>query len=325
MNEIIRLIEQWKATDTTMSINQIKDTETFIYGRYFTKKVKGHKSNKIEIPIKRGAGCVLESVSYGGEHLVSERNDEYLVNLDLPRFPLVGQILAHTINDIKSYETAEQKTEVGKLIGEIQADHKRSFLTTLEYMAAGALFGKIMDGKGKILFEFKSTKNPINLKGKDTISFLRDIDTQLVDELGKYQSYEFLAGNNFLSKLWEQCVLEKLDEKKTAFWTVKDDRRCLEVHGIVFFPYIATYKNTDDEVKKFIEDDEAVCIPIGVDAFITHYGRADHIKAVSMSPQQFFSAIDNHTRGQGYDILSETKSIPICERPTAIIKAIYQA
>jgi hypothetical protein len=93
MNEIIRLIEQWKAVDTTTSINQIKDTETFIYSRYFTKKVKGHKSNKIEIPIKRGAGCVLESVSYGGEHLVSERNDEYLVNLDLPRFPFFVKYL----------------------------------------------------------------------------------------------------------------------------------------------------------------------------------------------------------------------------------------
>jgi hypothetical protein len=50
MNEIIRLIEQWKAVDTTTSINQIKDTETFIYSRYFTKKVKGHKSNKISSP-----------------------------------------------------------------------------------------------------------------------------------------------------------------------------------------------------------------------------------------------------------------------------------
>lgn len=323
MDIIVELIKKWQASDTTKSISQIKDTETFIYDRYFTKKTKGHKSNKIEVPIKRGSGCILESVSPGGEHLVNERGNQYLLDLTLPRFPLVNPISASVINDLKSYDTPDQKEELGKVIGEIQAEHKRSFLTTLEYMAAGALFGKVMDGKGKILFEFKSTSQSVELKGKDTVSFLRDIDKQLVEELGKNTSYEFLTGDTFLVKLWEMCITEELDKKKTAQWITKDNKRCLEVHGITFFPYIATYKNTEDEEKKFIEDNEAVCIPLGVDAFTTHYGRADHVKAVTQSPKQFFSALDEQTRGQGYEVLSEMKSIPICERPSAIIKAKY--
>ena len=323
MNEIMELMKKWTAVDTTMSLNQIKDTETFIYSRYFTAKMKGHKSNKIEIPIKRGTGCILESVSPAGEHLVNDRGDQYLLDLKLPRFPLVNPISASEINDIKSYDTPDQKEEVGRLIGEIQEEHKRSFLTTLEYMAAGALFGKVMDGKGKILFEFKGISEAIELKGKDTVSFLRSIDKQLVEELGKNTSYEFLVGNVFLDKLWDLCVAEKLDEKKTALWITKENKRCLEVHGVIFFPYIATYKNTDDEEKKFIEDNEAVCIPLGVDAFTTHYGRADHVKAVTQAPKQFFSALDEQERGKGYEVLSEMKSIPICERPTAIIKAKY--
>lgn len=323
MNEIIELIKKWTAVDTTKSINQIKDTETFIYDRYFTKKMKGHKSNKVEVPIKRGAGCILESVSPEGEHLVNERGDQYLLDLTLPRFPLMNPILASVINDLKSYDTPDQKEELGRLIGEIQAEHKRSFLTTLEYMATGALFGKVMDGKGKILFEFKGTNEAVELKGKDTVNFLRSIDKQLVEELGKNTSYEFLAGDEFLDKLWALCITEELDKRKTASWVTKDNKRCLEVHGITFFPYIATYKNTDDEEKKFIEDNEAVCIPLGVDAFTTHYGRADHVKAVTQAPKQFFSALDELDRGAGYEVLSEMKSIPICERPTAIIKAKY--
>ncbi len=317
------LIKSWQAADTTKSINQIKDTETFIYNRYFTKRMKGHKSNKVEIPIKRGAGLILESVSPGAEHLVQDRDNLYLLDLTLPRFPLVQPIFASTINDLKSYDTPDQKEELGRLIGEIQAEQKRSFLTTLEYMAVGALFGKVMDGKGKILFEFKSTGEAIELKGQDTVSFLRSIDKSLVQELGKNTSYEFLAGDLFLNKLWALCKTEELDKKKTASWVTKDNKRCLEVHGITFFPYIATYKNTDDEEKKFINDNEAVCIPLGVDAFTTHYGRADHVKAVTQSPKQFFSVIDEQSRGQGYEVLSEMKSIPICERPTAIIKATY--
>lgn len=197
MNGIIELIKKWTVVDTTKSITQIKDTETFIYDRYFTKKMKGHKENKIEVPIKRGTGCILESVSSGAEHLVNERSDEYLLDLNLPRFPLVNPIYASEINDLKSYDTPDQKEQLGRLIGEIQDEHKRSFLTTLEYMAAGALFGKIIDGKGKILFEFKGESEAVELSGKDTVSFLRAIDKELVAEWGKSVAYKFLAGDIF--------------------------------------------------------------------------------------------------------------------------------
>jgi hypothetical protein len=326
MSTVIELIKMWKAVDTTSSINQIKDSETFIYNRYFTQKAKGHKSNKVEIPIKKGAGCILESVSPGAEHLVHDRGETFLVNLDLPRFPLMNPILASEINDIKSYETADQKEEIGRLIGEIQSEQKRSFLTTLEYMAAGALFGKITDGKGKLLFEFASDSTPIEFNGKDIATSLREVDIALVKELGKNASYEALAGSSFIDRLWSNHQSRvTLPDDKTVYWTSIDNRRCLIAYGVTFFPYDATYKNTDDEEKKFIKDDEAIFIPLNVNAFVTHYGRADHMEAVKQSPKQFFSTLDEMPKGAGYNVLSEMKSIPICERPTAIIKAVYSA
>lgn len=325
MDTVIDLINKWKAVDTTTSINQIKDTETFIYSRYFAAKTMGHKSNKIEIPIKKGAGCILGSVVPGGEHLIHDRGDVYLLNLDLPRFPLMNPILAHEINDLKSYETADQKEEVGRLIGEIQSEHKRSFLTTLEYMAIGALLGKITDGKGKVLFEFRGDSLAIEFKGKDIASALREIDISLVKELGKNASYEALAGNLFIDRLWKAYKAETNTEEKAVFWSSIDNRRCLIAYGVTFFPYDATYKNQEDVTVSFIQEDEAIFIPLNVNAFTTHYGRADHMDAVKQSPKQFFSALDPLPKGVGYNVLSEMKSIPICERPTAIIKAKYSA
>jgi hypothetical protein len=124
-----------------------------------------------------------------------------------------------------------------------------------------------------------------------------------------------------MDKLWALCVTLKLDEKKQAKWVEKDNRRCLEVYSTVIYPYTATYKNMDDEEKRFIPVDEAVFIPNNSTAFKTYFGRADHIEAVKQSPKQFFSTLEPMPKGIGYYVLSEMKSIPICDRPTSIIKA----
>lgn len=322
MDELIKLMELWKAKDSTQTINQIKDTETFIYSMFFAKKIKGGKSNKIEIPIKRGSGTILSSVSPGAEHLIQDMGDFYLLDLTLPRFPLQSNILAHEINEIKSFDTADQKTELATIIGENQASHKSSFLTTLEYMSAGALFGKVMDGKGNILFEFKDDAANVEFKSnEDPIVAFRAIDKKMAHELGKNSSYIGLASDEYMDKLWALCVTLKLDDKKQAQWIDKNNRRCLEVYSTVIYPYTAIYKNLDDEDVRFIPLDEAVFVPTNIDAFATHHGRADHIEAVKLAPTQFFSVLEPMPKGAGYYVLSETKSIPICDRPSAIIKA----
>ena len=322
MEELLKLIALWKAVDTTKSINQIKDTDTFIYNMFFAKNTKGVKSNKIEIPIKRGSGIILTSVDSVAEHLVQDIGDVYLIDLTLPRFPLMAPITAAEINDLKSYETPDQKTELALVIGERQAEHKSSFLTTLEYMSAGALFGKIIDGEEKVLLEFKGTDDNVEFKSnEDPILAFRAIDKKMVAELGKNSSYVGLASDEYMDKLWARCVELKLDEKKQASWIEKENRRCLEVYSTVIYPYSATYKNMEDVEKRFIPENEAVFVPVNVDAFKTYYGRADHIQAVTQAPKQFFSVLDPMPRGVGYNVLSEMKSIPVCERPTAIIKA----
>jgi hypothetical protein len=183
MEELIKL---WTAVDTTKSISQIIDTETFIYNKFFSKTKKCTSANKMEIPIKRGSGIILTSVSPVAEHLVQDRGDTYLLNLTMPRFPLQASISAAEINDMKSFDATDRKEELGRAIGERQAEHKSSFNTTLEYMSAGALFGKIMDGDGKILFEFKGKDDTVEFKSDaDPILAFRAIDKKIAKELGK--------------------------------------------------------------------------------------------------------------------------------------------
>lgn len=305
-------------------ISQMKTNKGFIFNKFFTKK-GGVNGNIVKVPIQKGEGIILHSVSPYADHIIHDKGNVYMVDLTLPRFPLESVILAAELNELEIYSShAEKLKSLAQLIGKYAGEHKNSFVTTLEYMAAGALFGKVMDGDGKILFEFESERDVVEFKSdQDPITALRAIDTIVSDEFGSDISYTGLASNEFMDKLWARCVELKLDEKKQAAWVEKDNKRCLEVHGTTIYPYSATYKNEKGASKRFIPEGNAVFIPNEDSIFNVYYGRADHSEALRNAPTEFFSTLEPLAKGKGYSVLSETKQIPVCLRPSAVILASW--
>lgn len=323
MNE---LMKRWKAQNTTEVITQIPDMQTFIFQKFFAQKTKGHKVNKIEVPIKKGSSIILKSITPDADNLIHDRGNVFLLDINLPRFALQNPLLASELNDLKAYEGKDQEVALAKMIGGIMTEHKASFLTTLEYMAAGALFGKVIDGSGKVLFELESTRAPVEFKtALDPIKALRDIDDMLAAEFGIDKSYTGLASREFMDGLWTQCVAMEMDKKNQAKWIEMEGKRCLEVHGTMIYPYSAKFKNAKDVEQRFIPANEAVFIPNGSDAFETHFGTADHIEAVGKTPTMYFATSEPLPMGKGFSVLSETKPIPVCVRPQAVIKAKWVA
>jgi hypothetical protein len=325
------LMERWTARNATDTIMQIPDTQTFIFKKFFTKE-KGHKANKIDVPIKKGRSIVLKSISPDADHQVHDRGDAFLMEIKLPRFALSNPILASELNDLKVFSSGEDQTiSLAKQIGEIMQEHKSSYLTTIEYMAAGAMFGKVIDGDGKILFEFDSTREPVTFGSvgtltadtTDPIGPMRDIDQKIADEFGTDKSYVGLASREFMDKLWTVCLVYGMDKKGQAAWETLEGKRCLVVHGTTIYPYSVKYKNAQGQEKPFIPTGEAVFVPESSDAFEVHYGRADHIEAVDKAPSMFFATTEQLRQGKGHEVLTETKTIPVCVRPAAIIKAKF--
>lgn len=316
------LMSYFKTNQMVEIITQTKTNKGFIFNKFFNQK-EGVLGNKVSVPIQKGEGIILKSVSPYADHIIHEKGKVYMVDLELPRFPLESVILSASINQLEIYPNKDQKLKsLAKMIGKYVSDHKNSFMTTLEYMAAGALFGKVMDGDGRILFEFESEREVAEFRSDaDPISPLRLIDSTISDEFGDDISYTGLASNEFLDNLWNRCVALKLDEKKQAKWIEKDNKRCLEVHGTTIYPYSATYKNEKGVSKRFIHQNKAVFVPNDEDIFNVYYGRADHAEALRNAPTPFFSTMEALAKGKGYSVLSETKQIPVCLRPSAIILA----
>lgn len=315
------LMEKFTFKTLTSVINQRKTAPKFLFDKFFKTK-KAILGKSVEIRIKKGAGIVLQSVSSEARHLIQDRSDEYILTVPLPRFPLKDAVTAAEMNELKTLEGGKEQLEtLSKKIGEILGEHKDSYMTTIEHMCGGALVGQVTDGKGKVLFEFKTTATEKGFtNSKEILASIREVDTAILNELGHTAPYEMLCGSSFITSLSAKCVAEKLFEQQQARWITEGGSRILEAHGIRFIPYAYQAVNAAGDLKTFIGANKAVAVPLSNDVFKFYYGRADHVDAVTQSPKLFFSAKEKLDEGRGYKILSETKPLPVCVRPGALIK-----
>lgn len=316
-----KIIKQLFTTSTmTKILNQTKVDPTFVMNNYFSSK-QAMLGSTVQIPIKKGSGLVLESVSPNAAHMFIDNGEAFILTIELPRFPLKSHITASDLNEFKSLQGQEQVQAVSTFIGQKLNEHKSSLVTTLEHMAAGALFGKVQDGRCHTLFEFKNNKKEVEFAtGKKIVQCLNQIDAFLEDELGTEAPYEVLASRGFIGKLGDLAATEKMFEKGQARWVQDGNKRTLEVLGKRFVPYGASYKNTRGITKHFIEANKAVVTPKISNAYKLYYGRANHVEALNKAPSFMFSAMpEKLPNGAGYAIISEMRALPAFLRPDAAI------
>ncbi|WP_294962054.1 major capsid protein [Sulfurimonas sp.] len=324
---ILEIMKLWTLSTMLKAIEQTKEASTFVYDRYFKTKAEGILGQTAELKIKKGAGIVLKTIAPGADRLVKDMGDVFLLTIKLPRFGLSDQILAHEINEFESLEGKAKVESVSQKIAKILKEHKNDYMTTIEYMCTGALFGRVVDGEGKILLEFNTTAPKVEFKNKEITKVLNEIDDALVDELGKEVPYEVLASRTFLNRLAAKALAADLFKSNEAKWVKQaDNKRVLEIQGTTFIPYNPSFKDENGNKKQYILDGEAIVIPTSEDVFHFIYGRADHTEALKSAPKLFFAAAPEKLgKGKGWGIETETKPLPYCVRPGALIKLKFSA
>lgn len=317
---------RFKTDAMTSIISQIKPAPHFVLDTYFKKKTPS-LSDSVDVKIKKGPGLVLESASKNAEHILTDSSDVFIINARIPRFPLEGRINASEVNELKTLSSINNQTEsIAKIMANIQSSHRASFDTTYEFMALGALFGKVLDGGGNALFEFATTDEPIKFNSSKTfIQTLGEIEDAITDDIGVSAEYKVLVSSSLFSKLAEKA--EKASLFKTGLATYKrvSSLRTLEVCGIEFIPYVAKYTNTKGVMKDFLSGDTGIAVPNVPDMFEFFYTRANHVEALGSAPSLYFSAQpEKLSGGRGYRIISESRGLPVCVRPTAIKKIGFE-
>lgn len=313
--------QRWNVQNTTNTLSLMKVTTTPIFDKYFKNKGHGKIGSTTTIKIMKGSGLILQSVAPDAEHLVHERPTLFEIAVKFPRFALENTISASTLNEVSSLDDQVQPVQLAAEIGAIQKEHRLSFDTTIEYMSTGALFGKVMDGTGKTLFEFASTRSQVEFKsGKKLLTSITEIDDAMVEELGMNPGYVIKCGRGFYNFVMGLAEAENLFDKKLASIINEGETIFLVIHGRRFEAYTVKYQNTAGQLVSYVGDNEMAAIP-NSDAFTDFiYSRADHTAAVKSTPSLFFGATEELPKGRGVVVLSETKPLPVCLNPNAVIR-----
>lgn len=320
------VMKLWTLIVSMKAINQIKTSGSFVFDRYFAKKGKPTLGTHATLKIKKGAAIVLNVLAPGADRFVKDIDNIYELTIKLPRFGLSETISAHEINAFESLQGDAKVESISQRITQVLTEHKNDYQTTIEYMSTGALFGKVVDGEGTVLFEFNTTANPIEFKAKENINVLDEIDEALVDELGSEVPYEILADAKFISRVAADAKTNEFFKTGEAKWLDEEGKRILVVHSKKYIPFRASWIDKNGDKQVFIKSGEAVVIPLSEDVFQYIYGRADHTEAVKVAPKLFFAAKPEELeRGKGWAIETETKMIPFCVRPGALIKLKFSA
>lgn len=323
-----QIMALWSFATMMKAINQVTTSGTYVFDKYFKAKGEPVLGTTAKLKIKRKASTVLNTLAAGADRLVREDGDVYVITIELPRFGQSAEILAHEINQLETLEGEAMVQAVSQKIKTLMSEHVDDYMTTIEYMATGALFGKVIDGNGTVLFEFTTDDAPIEYKAKNHITVLDEIDDALVDELGKVVPYEILASPIFVARL--AAVAKTAGEFGTGGQASWDEDangiRTLIYNSKRYTPFRAKWKDENGDIHPFIADGEAVVIPLSQDVFKHVYGRADHTEALKAPATLLFASTPEELpKGKGWGFETETKIIPYCARPGALKKLKFSA
>lgn len=316
------LLKYFTVEAMTEIVNQVKADQSFVMDTFF-KTWTPTLSNSHNIIIEKGAGVILESVSENGEHLVTKNPDQTIVSVPLPRFPQYDTLPASEMNLLKTLNTQEEQLKsLSAAIGKKLAKQKSNVTNTLEYMATGAIFGKIMDGKGNVLLSLTANRKKITI-GSTTklLTLLNDIETAQIDVLGTAKPYIALVTRELYAELLALVEKEELLKSNSAKITDKNNVLTLELFGKTFMPYDATYDNTKGKPTRYMSGKKGVVVPLDGNMFEVIYTRANHTAAIGKAPTKFFAAAPEVLdKGAGWGIVSESRPIPVCNRLDAIVE-----
>lgn len=300
-------------------IEQKKTIETPFLNKYFTTQI-GHISANVTIPIKHSENFILHAISKTASAIISEDSEEILMKFEVPRFAQEGTIDATVLNELKSFENGggNLPQALSQKISEIITTHKENYVLTQEFMAVGAVFGRVVDGKGNILFEVE-VKNKAGFNNTKTLhdSFAEIYDS-FSKNLGYHPDFDLYVSRELYDEIHKKATAEELFKVNQA----RLEKNTMQIYGINIIPYVASYKNKNSKKDtQFLSGKTGMAIPNTKGIFQLHYSRAHHTQALNLSAQKFFAAKPEElAQGRGYCLHTESNVLPICVRPDALVK-----
>ena len=137
----------------TLAVNRMKPVLTPVLDTVFKRK-KRSLTTPFAWDVKNPSNLLMESIAVDAEATVRDGQGMKHITCPAPRFAEKILITAAQLDEMRRFGKANETTLKKEKVAEEQADMRRSFDLTREFMACKALSGVVVDKNGKQLVDF---------------------------------------------------------------------------------------------------------------------------------------------------------------------------
>lgn len=313
------------------AINIIPNT----YGRIRTSGLfrdKPVRSRTIMIEKKNNTLNLLQTMppgSPGQKNKMGLRNARPFI---IPHIPFDDVILPEEYDGLRAFGSESQLETLASIMNDHLENMRAKHAITQEYQQMGALKGIVYDADATVIYnyfhEFTVKQESVDfLLGTDTTEILLKcvaVKRIMEDNLqGETMSGIMVECS---STLWDKFIVHPIVKAAYDRWREgealrADMRDGFPFGGLMFREYRGTASTFAGVARPFLDTDEAIAYPLGTqNVFKNFIAPADFLETVNTLGQPIYAKQETRQFNRGIDIHTQSNQLPMCMRPSLIVK-----
>lgn len=291
---------------------------------------------QIALEEKNGILNLLPTLPVGSPGTVGKQGKRAMRSFVIPHIPHDDVVLPEEVQGVRAFGAESELQTVANVMAEHLQTMRNKHAITLEHLRMGALKGQILDADGSTLYdlyeEFKIAPKTINFEltspntdiKKKCLDLLRYVEDNL---RGEYMTrVHCLVSPEFFDLLTGHAKVQKAYDRWQEGAALREDMRAsFTFAGVTFEEYRGQATDINGTVRRFIEEGEAHCFPLGtIDTFASYFAPADFNETANTLGQPLYAKQEPRKFERGTDLHTQSNPLPMCHRPAVLVKLTAQ-
>lgn len=296
---------------------------------------EGVRTTTIAIERETSSMNILSISERGGEAPVNDSDKRDLRYVNIPHFKLQGRITAADIQNIREFGATSEFKQVAQEVNKRLRKMKLKHEATLEYLRAGALQGKVLDGSGNLLLDLYKTfdiSRPqmdfhFGSAGDKVDTVFRNVSRWMEEHLnGETMSgVHCLCGKGWFEKFIKSPAVQEAYKYYAATLgnqaPQREDVRNSFYYQKVYVEEYSSVLSTKKGIVQYVPENEAIFFPLGtLDTFSTKLAPADFMETVNTPGQFLYAKQVADEWNISIKLLTQSNPLPICLRPELLVR-----
>jgi len=290
---------------------------------------EGVNTTSVSIEKDGATLALVPSANRGGVGSVVTADKRTVVPFNTLHLPQMGAVTADEVQNIRAFGSETEEDAVSAVVNRQLAKHRRAIDATLEHLMVGAIKGELKDSDGTTTLidtftAFGLTQTTYDMVLGTSTTKVREKVMGLLDTIEDqlagvpFTGVRVICGRNYFKSLVGHDKVTPNYELVNTQMNTDDVRGGFEFGGAIF----EQYRGQVGAVK-FVGDDEAYAIPVGVpDLFIGRFAPANYVETVGTNGLPYYSKMEAMEMGKGYRMESQSNPLFLCTRPNAVVKLV---